>query len=309
MSTVTVVGAAGSIGSSVVEALYQRRLFDVYHFVDPRTNVLEALRIDLTEAAVAEKVAPASVVISGPEDADRNPVPSDLVVYAATAGERPGQSRSSFAGLNWGLLDSLRPVVEKAAGDTGLVLLITNPVDVMAEALCRASSQLGADRILGYSTNDSTRMRVAVAGEVGVSPDRVTAYALGVHGEQLVPIFSDVRVDGRQIELDSSQQARVVDHLDTWLDRWRSLESGRSSTCSTSAGAVSLVRAMREGHAEAASVSTDSVDFLTDDSHISMPVVLGKNAVMPEASVFSDKERMGLARAAERVKSLADELL
>lgn len=308
MSTVTIIGAAGSIGSKVVESLHQRRRFDVYRLVDPRVNVLEALRIDLTEAAVAEDTEPASILVADPSDAEGDE-PSDLVICAATVGERSGQSRSSFASMNWKLLDSLRPVIETAAGDTGLVLLITNPVDVMAEALCRASERLRDDQVLGYSTNDSTRMRVAVANELQVSPERVDAYALGLHGEQLVPIFSDVRVDGQVVALDSSQQARVVDHLDTWLDRWRSLEAGRSSTNATSAGASALVCAMREGRTAPVSISTTSLEFLPDDSHIAMPAVLTGNSVLPRIPAVSDQERAGLVRAAERVKALADTLM
>ncbi|GGD30339.1 L-lactate dehydrogenase [Microbacterium faecale] len=308
MTSATIIGAAGGIGQTVAAEFVARDLFDELHLVDLRTNLLEADRIDLSEASVAAGHQPPHITVEDPHSALHALGSSDFVVCAATLGEKPGQSRSSFAQVNWELLISLVPLISQVAGEHGTVLLVTNPVDAMAERLAREET-IPRDRIIGYSVNDSTRLRVAIAAEVGVEPDRVQAHALGVHGEQLVPLYSGVRIDDEPVELDAGQRQRIDTWTEGWFARWHELKSGRSSIRSTAAGVASVVRATRSGAELPLSVSTDSVDFLPSSAFIGLPTSFaGGSAAVSDAFECTSEEKAALVEAATAVRDLAGQL-
>lgn len=310
METVTVIGAAGAIGSSILGELHRQRLFKTFNLFDPRSNVLEALRIDLTEAAITSGDDPPRINIFDSEAGATNEISSDLVICAATLGEKPGLSRSSFAAMNWELLKSLVPLIEGAAGARGSVLLVTNPIDVMAARLAQETKMLDEDRIMGYSLNDSTRLRAAIAAELVVKVQRVSAQALGMHGEALVPMFSDVRVDGERVEISPARRERIMKWMDGWFDRWQSLGTGRSSTWSTGAGVAMTVQAMREERTMPVSIATTGVDFLPEGSFIALPGILQDGGVHVDGgftAAFAEQER--LVAAAERVRRMSADLL
>lgn len=309
MSAITIIGAAGAIGAAITTELVRRGGVEDLHLVDLRTNVLEADRIDLIESAVAADQRPPRVTVHDPHSAARADVPSDVVVCAATLGERPGQSRSSFAAMNWELLSSLGALIRHAAGDSGAVVLVTNPIDVMASRLAREQVIDDPQRITGYCMNDSTRMRVAVARQLGVEPHRVGAQALGLHGEVLVPMFSGVTLDGRRVELSDPQRAAVREELDTWFARWHSLESGRSSTRSTAVGVSLIVDTALRGGEALASASTNALPGLPDSVFIGLPVEFVDGRARARIPVHaSDEEMAGLKAAAQRVLEMTDDL-
>jgi malate dehydrogenase len=311
MGTVTIIGAAGAIGSSILVELYRQRLFETFILVDPRTNVLESYRIDLTEASVATGSEVLDIRILDPEEAADVDISSDLVIYAATKGEKPGLTRSSFAAANWGLLRSSLPLIETAANTKGLVLLVTNPIDVMATRLARESRVLDRNRILGYSLNDSTRLRFILAQELGIETSDVSAYALGKHGELLVPIFSDIKINGKHLDINTEQRRRILCWMEGWFDRWQQLGTDRSSTWSTAAGVALMVTAMREQKIIPTSIDTSSIDFLPAESFIALPSIISPDQVIPDPSFGShlhSQEREKLIEAAEEVKTMSDEL-
>ena len=52
--------------------------------------------------------------------------------------------------------------------------------------------------MLGYTFNDTLRLRTGVGLALGVPRRRVEAWVLGEHGDAAVPLFSRVRVGGRR---------------------------------------------------------------------------------------------------------------
>ncbi|GGH46866.1 lactate/malate family dehydrogenase [Microbacterium album] len=306
MTSVTIFGAAGGIGASIASELVGQRLFDELRLVDPRVNVLEADRIDLIEAALVAGGPALRVVV---DDGTASPeAPSELVICAATRGERLGESRSAAAAANWALLRSLAPALAAAAGDTGLILLVTNPVDAMAALLSREPGIGGPGRVLGYSLNDTTRLRAAIGRELSVDPARVDALALGLHGEQVVPLFSRVRVDDEPVALDAGQRARIVADFEGWFGRWHRLDSGRTSARATAAGVAELVRRLRDGRSFPTSTATDPVASLPGGSFVALPVTVAGGSAVPDDLDCDEDEHAALAEAALTVKRLVAEL-
>jgi len=187
---VGILGAAGLIGSGVAAALATGDGCRELHLVDPRTDLLRAHLIDIAEAQVAAGSATTALSIA---EADAAPE-VDLVIVAASAPETPEGDRKHFLAANLRLLRALVPTVQRMIGERGVVLLLSNPVDVLADALLRLTG-LPPHRIIGYSLNDTLRFRMAIGRELGVHAGRVEAWVLGEHGSGQVPLFSCIRLD------------------------------------------------------------------------------------------------------------------
>src|SRR5512133_2089123 len=95
-------------------------------------------------------------------DVNADKTRADLVVITAGAKQKPGQTRLELAEANVALSRALVPRLLEVAPDA-ILLLVTNPVDVVTYAALRYSG-LGPQRVFGSGTVlDSSRLRLLVA--------------------------------------------------------------------------------------------------------------------------------------------------
>ncbi|WP_371792868.1 lactate dehydrogenase [Streptomyces sp. NBC_01471] len=84
-----------------------------------------------------------------------------------------------------------------ACGYDGTVIIVTNPVDLMAR---RFAEVPGCARAFGIGANlDSARCRFLLARYAQVSPDRVLGHVIGEHGDRAVICVSTTTVDRRPV--------------------------------------------------------------------------------------------------------------
>jgi L-lactate dehydrogenase len=124
---------------------------------------------------------------------------ADLVVLAAGVAQEPGESRMALLQRNAGVI---RQLVEglMAEGFGGMLLVATNPVDVLAYAAWRFSG-LPPARVMGSGTIlDSARLRYLLGNHCGVDPRNVHAYVLGEHGDTELPAWSMTHIAGMGIK-------------------------------------------------------------------------------------------------------------
>jgi len=297
--TVAVIGAAGLIGSGVVERLAVEAIADTVYMTDLRDNILHAHTIDITEAQILSGNTRTSLVVGPPANGSC----VDLVIVAASAPETPDGDRRDFLKANLNLLQLLLPDIERLAGERGIVMLLSNPVDVLAEAL-RQLSGISPDRIVGYSLNDSIRFRAAVGRELGVAAERVAGVVLGEHGDGQVPLFSALTMDGKPMDLDAAQRARITADVTAWFSRWSALKPGRSSGWTTPLGVAQVVKAMAAGEVHPATIWTGSVDSLPD-SFISLPTLFHEGRIGRAPGEVTETEMAGLIQAAKSVEAAA----
>ncbi|MFG3406494.1 lactate dehydrogenase [Streptomyces sp. NPDC048142] len=93
------------------------------------------------------------------------------------------------------------PAISDLAGELhgygGSVLVVTNPVDLMARRFAEVS---GCARVYGIGSNlDSARYRLILAEWARISPERVQGHVIGEHGDRAVLCLSTTTVDGRPV--------------------------------------------------------------------------------------------------------------
>lgn len=112
---------------------------------------------------------------------------ADLVVISAGVAQKPGESRMELLQRNTGVFRSIiGPVVQ--SGFSGIFLVATNPVDIMAHITLTLSG-FDRRRVLGSGTSlDTARLRYMLGEFFRVDPHNVHAYVMGEHGDsEFVP--------------------------------------------------------------------------------------------------------------------------
>ncbi len=122
---------------------------------------------------------------------------SEVVIIAAGANQKPGETRTDLLAANAAVISDIVPrVMANVDSKTVKLIVVTNPLDVMV-MLAQRLSKLPPSRVIGTGTMlDSARLRTILSRQLSVSPQSINAYVLGEHGDSSVVNWSSVRVGG-----------------------------------------------------------------------------------------------------------------
>ncbi len=185
---VGVIGT-GMVGSTAGYAMVMSGTANEIVLVDMNAARAEAEAHDMAHAV---PFAYPTVIRSGDygDLADAN-----VVVIAAGVAQKPGETRLQLLQKNAAVFSEIIPQVLEPAPDA-ILLIATNPVDVMTEIAQRISG-LPEERVVGSGTILDTARFHALLGEyLSVSPQSVHAYVIGEHGDSEVLCWSEATVSG-----------------------------------------------------------------------------------------------------------------
>ena len=184
---VTIVGA-GSVGATIAYACLIRGVANSVTLYDVNADKTRAEVLDLNQGIQFVPMA----AVTGSDDIAVT-ADSDIVVVTAGAKQRPGQTRLELAGINVELCRKLVPQLVELSPNA-LLLLVTNPVDVLTYAATKFSG-LPHHRVVGSGTVlDSSRLRVLLAQHTGVAVQSIHAYIVGEHGDSELPLWSSAAI-------------------------------------------------------------------------------------------------------------------
>ncbi|MDU4959535.1 MAG: lactate dehydrogenase [Sporomusaceae bacterium] len=176
---------------------------------------------------------------------------SDIVVISAGIPRKADEPRVMLLSRNAALLANLvRQAV--AYSPNSILLIVTNPLDVMTE-LARQVSGFPPARVIGMGTVlDTARYRSYIAEAFGVDSRDIDAYIVGEHGETMVPLTANIRVKGiplRLLAADADKRiARIADEVIAASGQVIALKGGTVFAPAVSACAIleALVRNSRQ---------------------------------------------------------------
>lgn len=166
----------GSVGSAYVFAMVQQGLAEEFVIVTRHKERAVGDALDLEDATPF--TSPTKIYAGEYSDCKD----ADLVVITAGAPQKPGETRLDLVNKNLRILATIvKPIV--ASGFTGIFLVASNPVDILAYATQKLSG-FPKSRVIGSGTSlDTGRFRVAIADKFNLAPESVHAYVLGEHGD------------------------------------------------------------------------------------------------------------------------------
>lgn len=190
---VFVVGAGGMVGATVAHVLAVKETVRDIVLIDVAEELVGGQAMDISHATGYTD----GVRVRTGDYAEIKE--DDIIVITCGVAQKPGQSRLELLGVNAAIV---RDVVGKVMAQSKpvFILMVTNPVDVLTYVALQASG-LPKQRVFGTGTVlDTARLRVAIAGELGVSQRTVEAYVLGEHGDSSFPALSHASISGVPIE-------------------------------------------------------------------------------------------------------------
>ena len=296
MTKVSVVGAAGTVGAAAGYNLALRDIVDELVFVDIPDKEDETIgQAADTNHGIAYD-SNTDVVQGGYEDT----AGSDVVVITAGIPRQPGQTRIDLAGDNAPIMEDIGSSLSEY-NDDFVSVTTSNPVDLLNRHLYEAGDR---DRhsVIGFGGRlDSARFRYVLSRRFDVPVRNVEATILGEHGDAQVPVFSKVRVDGRDPEFAADEREAIqADLQESAMDV---IERKGATQWGPATGVAHTVEAILRDTGEVlpASIPLDG-EFGHDDTAVGVPAKLGADGV--EAVVewdLDDYEHDLLDGAAEKL--------
>lgn len=252
---VAIIGGASTIGSTVAYTLVGEDPTIDVTLVDKAEDSAWAHAVDVTHSAYHSANAPVDATtadsfgtvrtVGADELDDLEPEP-DLAVFTAAA---PKPENATGTDAREAELEANRAVVDDVAAelqsiDPIPILMITNPIDRLTYRLWRRL-EWPRKRFLGYSLSETARTAYEIGELRDVPWTCVSCPVMGEHGDEVVPVFSRLRIDGEPATLSESERDAVreyVREIPFEIASRRGPEE--TSRWVTSAGVVRLIRRM-----------------------------------------------------------------
>lgn len=191
-----VIVGAGQVGLACAYAMMIENVLDELVLVDINQERLIGEVMDLEQGM--SFVQPTTITAGTMADG----AGADVVVITAGAAQKPGETRLDLVQKNVEILKKLIPDIVAHCPEA-ILLLVSNPVDVLTYAAWKLSG-LPKARVLGSGTVlDTGRFRYLLARRLGIDARSLHAYIIGEHGDSEVPFWSQANICGTPIYNDS----------------------------------------------------------------------------------------------------------
>ena len=297
MSRKVAIIGMGNVGAAVAHGLIAQGAFDDYVLIDTNEAKVKADALDFQDAAANlnhhanitvnsyEALADADVIISalGNIKLQDNPNADRFVELPFTSKE---------------VIEVSKKI--KEVGFKGILIAITNPVDVVT-SLYQHYTGLPKERVIGTGTLlDTARMKRAVGVRFGVDPRSVYGYNLGEHGNSQFTAWSQVRVKGQPISNLTSEE--VLDEIGTEaMKGGHTVFYGKKYTSyGIASAAIRLALAVISDAHEELPVTNYYAPL---DTYLSYPALVGRSGIIEQLQLtLTEEEEAKLARSAQFIQ-------
>lgn len=191
---VVIVGA-GMVGTSIAYSIVNQSLCGEIVVIDINENKAIGESLDMMHAM--EFMNHKTIVRSGSyndcKDAD------SVIITASVPMNSNLTDRMELLAKNKSVMKTIVESV-MSSGFNGILLIVSNPVDVMTYYAWKIS-RLPYEKVIGSGTTlDTARLHYYIAKTVDVSPSSVHAFVIGEHGDSEMIAWSTATIGGKDID-------------------------------------------------------------------------------------------------------------
>ncbi len=293
---------AGQIGGTLALLCGQRNLGDVVLF-DVVEGMPQGKALDLSHLA---PVFGLDFKVTGTNDI-ADIAGADVCIVTSGLPRKPGMSRDDLVKTNAEIVRNVAKGIREHAKDA-FVIVITNPLDAMV-SLMQKETGFPAERVVGMAgVLDTARYQAFLAEELNVSVSSVSAFVLGGHGDDMVPVRSYTTCNGIPVE-----KLISAERLDAIEKRVRGaggevvalLKTG-SAFYSPAASAIQMAESyLFDQRRVLAAAARLNGEYGIDGLYIGVPVIIGKKGIEKVVEIeLSDAEKKALQKSVESVKAV-----
>jgi malate dehydrogenase len=303
----TIVGAAGMIGSNMVQTALTMRLTNdicLYDVFSP-----EGVAEEMRQSGFGDVKITAT---TDPKEAFTN---AKYIISSGGAPRKAGMTREDLLKGNCEIAEGLGKNIKEYCPDVKHVVIIFNPADLTG-LVTLLYSGLKPSQVTTLAALDSTRLQSALAKKFNVMQSEVKGCATyGGHGEQMAVFGSHVTIDGRKLtdiigtdefpEAEWEQMKKDVTQGGAKIIELR----GRSSFQSPAYLSVEMIRSVMGGEAfkypVGTYVSTDKYNHIMMAMNTTLDTT-GAHYTVPEGTA---EENAKLDASYEHLCKMRDELV
>ncbi len=306
---VAVVGA-GNVGSTFAYALLLSGLATEIVLIDKNKARAEGEAMDLNHSV---PLTHPTRIWAG-EFSDCSGAATTII--AAGVGQKKGETRLDLVRNNVLVFREIIPEVARN-NPGGIILVATNPVDVLTYAAWKLSG-LPANRVIGSGTIlDTARFRYLLSQHFHVDARSVHAFIAGEHGDSEVPIWSLANIAG--MDLQSFSTIHGVQYNQSVMDEifehtrsaaYQIIERKGATYYAVAIGLLRIVEAVLRNQRTVLSVSSLISEYYTiSDVCLSLPTVIDRSGVERVLRLnLNQREVDGLHQSAQILKATIAEL-
>jgi len=314
---VSIIGATGRVGRAAAFCLAEENSVNKLVLIAREKSLckIEGESLDIYDALAAKGVHVSVKTSCDIEDIEG----SSVVVLTAGASRKPGMEREDLGLKNAKIIAEYAKKIAEIAPDS-IILVITNPVDVMTYVALKASG-FKKEKVFGLGNHlDSLRFKTYIAKHFHVHVSEIHTRIIGQHGPHMVPLISSTSVGGIPIEYYSAwdyftgyKPFDIKKTIESVKNAGSNIISKKGATEYGPAFAISnIVTTVLNDENKILTVSAYLEGEIEDinDVCLGVPVKLGIEGIKGILPIKMSKyERKSFLEAAEEVKKETDKIM
>ena len=305
----TIVGAAGMIGSNMAQTAIMMHLTPNLCLYDPYAPGLEGVAEELFHCGFE------GMNITFTSDIKEALTGAKYVVSSGGAARKAGMTREDLLKGNAAIAEEFGKNVKAYCPDVKHVVVIFNPADITG-LITLLYSGLKPSQVTTLAALDSTRLRSELSKHFGIAPDKIeNCRTYGGHGEQMAVYASTAKVDGKPL-LD------IIGTPALTKEQWVEIQTkvtkgganiialrGRSSFQSPAYVSIEMIAAAMGGKPFRWPAGTYVSNGKFDHIMMAMETSITKNGVTYKEVAGSPSEQEELEKSYEHLCKLRDEVI
>ena len=300
----------GFVGSASAFALMESHLFTELVLIDADKNRAEGEALDISHGLPFSK--PMRIYAGDYEDISD----AAVVIVAAGAGQKPGETRLDLVKKNVGIFKAVIPQITKYNRD-GILLVVANPVDILT-FVAKQLSGFPSNRVFGSGTVlDTARLKYLLGEHLGVDSRSIHAFIIGEHGDSEIAAWSSANVSGVPLH----KFCEMRGHFEHDAATQEIAENVKNSAYeiiekkkATYYGIAMSVRRICEAivRDEKSILPVSSIQNTPDIKGValSMPSIVGRHGVEGAVPIeLSAEEKAALKQSADTLKAVLDDVM
>lgn len=298
MKKISIIGAAGTLGSSCAMTVLMDRYAQELCLIDVNGKLLDNHIMDL------ENAFPDQQMYRGEY---KDLAGSHIVIITAGVPNRNDEtSRNAYLADNLKIFETIGSNIAKYSPEA-IVVTASNPVDLLNYYLY-TNFNFQRSQLIGYTLNDSYRFAWAINKTLN-RRDALFSPVIGEHGETQVPLFSQVKKNNKRIEFTSEQIEQIKGDIQGWFVTFNRLNVPRTTGWTTAVGVSHLIKALgkKEKTILTGSVILDE-EFEQDNLSIGVPIEVNQNGMQRIVEWnLSETESEAFNQSIRKIKTVIEE--
>lgn len=305
----------GAVGSTTAYTLMLSNYIREISIVDVNKSKAEGDALDMIHGMPF--VSPKIIKAGDYKDV----LDSHIVIITAGVGQKDGETRIDLLKRNLkvfdSIIESMKPFIHKDL----IVLVVTNPVDVLTH-YTYTKLDLPQNQVIGSGTVlDTARLKAAISEDTHVDARNIHTFVLGEHGDSEVPAFSVTTIGGLPLEKFCSrcgrckggQMKKLYELHNKVKNAAYEIIAKKGATYYAVALAVSrIVEAIINNTNSVLTVSTyidSDEEFGIKGFYFSLPCIVNENGIERVLKLdYSQEEKEALIKSGNKIKDLINEI-